>query len=141
MAAASDVGGVLLLDDPRWTLVAHLSGNHAWDASAAIAIGVLLIATGFELGRDTKGLLIGEAAAADERRALRAAIESHDDVRELVELLTIHVGRKRSSSAHASTWTRTSTRRDSSVRLKSCAAGFASRCPPRPMSFSTRRRA
>ncbi len=74
--------------------LAHVTGNHLWDGGAAVAIGVLLVVTGFELGRDTKGLLIGESAAPDERRALREAIESHPQVAELIELLTMHVGPK-----------------------------------------------
>ncbi len=75
-------------------VLAHVTGNHVWDGGAAVAIGVLLVVTGFELGRDTKALLIGEAAAPEERRRLREAIESHPQVAQLVELLTMHVGPK-----------------------------------------------
>jgi cation diffusion facilitator family transporter len=73
-------------------VAAHLTGSHAWDAGAAIAIGVLLILTGFQLGRETRGLLIGEAAAPEDRRALREALESHPEVTEVLDLLTMHVG-------------------------------------------------
>ena len=74
--------------------LAQVTGNHVWDGGAAVAIGVLLVVTGFELGRDTKGLLIGEAASREERQALREAIESHPQVAELLELLTMHLGPK-----------------------------------------------
>lgn len=84
------VGGVLIAIGG--VLLAHFTGNHAWDAIAAICIGVLLVVTGFELGRETKGLLIGSTAGPEDRQKLREAIESHPDVGRLVELLTMHVG-------------------------------------------------
>lgn len=87
--SAAVTGVVLALTG---VLLAHWTGNHSWDGIAAIAIGVLLIATGFELGRDTKGLLIGEAASDAHRALLREAVEGHPDVASLVELLTMHIG-------------------------------------------------
>lgn len=87
--SAAVVGVVIALTG---VTLAHVTGSHIWDGGAAVAIGVLLVVTGFELGRDTKRLLIGEAAAPEERQALREAIESHPHVAELVELLTMHVG-------------------------------------------------
>ena len=87
---AAAVGGVVIA--LVGVVLAHLTHSHAWDAGAAVAIGVLLVLTGFEIGRDTKGLLIGEAAAPAERDALRDAVESHPEVHRLVELLTMHVG-------------------------------------------------
>jgi cation diffusion facilitator family transporter len=42
----------------------QLTGQAYWDAGAAIAIGVLLAVVAYLLGRDTKEMLIGEAAPA-----------------------------------------------------------------------------
>jgi cation diffusion facilitator family transporter len=69
-----------------------LTGNDAWDPAAAILVGCLLVFVAFQLGRDTKGLLIGEAAPKAERDRLREAIEGHDEVRAVRELLTMYVG-------------------------------------------------
>jgi len=68
------------------------TGSSAWDAGASIVIGLLLAAVAVALGRDTKGLLLGEAALPEERRALREAIERRPEVDELLELLTMAIG-------------------------------------------------
>jgi cation diffusion facilitator family transporter len=61
----------------------QLTGKAFFDAGASILIGVLLAYIAYRLGRDTKGLLIGEAARPDQREALRRAV---------LELLTMHLG-------------------------------------------------
>jgi cation diffusion facilitator family transporter len=72
--------------------LAQITGHDGWDAGAAILVGCLLVTVAFELGRDTKGLLIGEAAPAAERQRLRETIESRPEVVALRELLTMYVG-------------------------------------------------
>jgi divalent metal cation (Fe/Co/Zn/Cd) transporter len=44
------------------------------------------------LGRDVKGLLIGEAARERDRKAIRAAVEARAEVERLVDLRTMYVG-------------------------------------------------
>jgi cation diffusion facilitator family transporter len=68
------------------------TGAAFFDPAASIAIGLLLLLVGFVLGRDQKGLLLGEAALPEEREALRKAILSHPAVRDVIELLTMHIG-------------------------------------------------
>lgn len=70
----------------------QLTDDAAWDALASIGIGVILIAVALELGRDIRGLLLGEAAHPDDRRRIREAIASHPEIRELVDLRTMHLG-------------------------------------------------
>jgi divalent metal cation (Fe/Co/Zn/Cd) transporter len=65
---------------------------HVFDASASIAIGVLLAVVAFALGRDVKGLLIGEAARPEERDSLYKVLEGHDGVDEVLDLLTMAIG-------------------------------------------------
>ena len=69
-----------------------LTGRGEWDAIAAIAIGVLLMAIGLVVNRETQSLLIGESAAVEVVAAIRQAIASTEGVREVVDLRTIHVG-------------------------------------------------
>ena len=70
----------------------QLTGNAYWDAGAAIAIGVLLAVVAYVLGRDTKELLIGEAAPAEARQALRRELAEFDDVDRVIEIRTMLVG-------------------------------------------------
>jgi cation diffusion facilitator family transporter len=69
-----------------------VTGAHVFDAIASISIGVLLAVVAFVLGRDVKGLLIGEAARPEERERLHEVLDSHDGVDEVVELLTMAIG-------------------------------------------------
>ena len=73
-------------------LLQQLTGSHRWDAGAAILIGLLLVAVAIALGRDVKGLLIGEAARERDRTAIRAAVEAHAEVDRLVDMRTMYIG-------------------------------------------------
>jgi cation diffusion facilitator family transporter len=70
----------------------QLTGQAYWDAGAAIAIGVLLAVVAYMLGRDTKEMLIGEAAPAVLRTAILHALERHAEVERVVEVRTMLVG-------------------------------------------------
>jgi cation diffusion facilitator family transporter len=70
----------------------QLTGKAVFDAGASILIGVLLAYVAYRLGRETKGLLIGEAARPEQREALRRAILAHPEVDAVLQLLTMHLG-------------------------------------------------
>lgn len=70
----------------------QVTGEAYWDAAAAIAIGVLLAVVAYVLGRDTKDLLIGEAAPPLLRTAILHALDGHDEVDRVVEVRTMLVG-------------------------------------------------
>jgi len=70
----------------------QLTGQAFWDPVAAIAIGVLLAVVAYVLGRDTKELLIGEAAPEPARRALRDALAAEPEIDAVLELRTMLVG-------------------------------------------------
>jgi cation diffusion facilitator family transporter len=72
--------------------LATLTGEPVWDAVAAIAIGLLLMAIGMLVNRETRSLLIGESASVEMVAAIRKAIETTDGVAAVVDLRTIHVG-------------------------------------------------
>jgi divalent metal cation (Fe/Co/Zn/Cd) transporter len=70
----------------------QLTGQAAWDAGAAIGVGVLLMVTAIALGRDIRGLLTGEAARPDERAEIERVLEAADEVHQVLELLTMVLG-------------------------------------------------
>jgi cation diffusion facilitator family transporter len=73
-------------------LADQLTGASVWDPAASIAIGVLLIAVAGWLGHDTSELLIGGSARPSERAALARALESFEEIDNVVELLTMVLG-------------------------------------------------
>jgi len=70
----------------------QLTGHAAWDAGAAIAVGLLLMVTAVALARDIRGLLIGEAARPDERERIEKVLGGAEEVDEVLELLTMVLG-------------------------------------------------
>ena len=70
----------------------QVTGNVAWDGGASILIGLLLAFAAVTLGRNARGLLIGEAALPEQRQAIRRTIERHPEVDAVLELLTMHLG-------------------------------------------------
>ena len=73
----------------------QLTGNQVYDGLASIAIAVLLALVAFALGRDTKALLVGEAATPEERTAIRRILEARPEVETVVELLTMALAPER----------------------------------------------
>jgi cation diffusion facilitator family transporter len=69
-------------------------GGAYWDGLASISIGVVLAVVAFVLARTSRGLLLGEAATPKSRQAIRQAIESHPNVKKVIELLTMHLAPK-----------------------------------------------
>jgi len=65
-----------------------------WDGVASIMIGLVLAVVAFVLARASRGLLLGEAANPKEVTAIKEAIESHPNVEEVLELLTMHLAPK-----------------------------------------------
>lgn len=70
----------------------QLTGSEVWDGAASIAIGGLLVVVAVRLGLDSRELLIGRAADAQEQAIIRAEVEKLPGVDGLLELLTMHMG-------------------------------------------------
>ena len=70
----------------------QLTGQAYWDAAAAIAIGVLLAVVAYLLGRDTKEMLIGEAAPAPVRDGIRSELADHQEVDRVLDVRTMLLG-------------------------------------------------
>jgi cation diffusion facilitator family transporter len=69
-----------------------LTGDSMWDAIGTIMIGVLLVLVAVALGIETKSLLVGEGASADDVRAIRRALDDHVAVVEVVHMKTLYLG-------------------------------------------------
>ncbi len=65
-----------------------------WDGVASIMIGLVLAVVAFALARTSRGLLLGEAANPKVLNTIKQAIESHPNVKNVVELLTMHLAPK-----------------------------------------------
>jgi cation diffusion facilitator family transporter len=73
-------------------LVLHqVTGSAVYDGAASIAIGILLAWIAYVLGRDTKDLLIGEAADPELRLDIIHLISGYEQVDGVVELLTMQL--------------------------------------------------
>jgi cation diffusion facilitator family transporter len=69
-----------------------LTGDAWWDGAAAIAIGVLLAVVAVLLGRDSRDLLIGEAADPELVLDVYRRLSEAEEILDVVELLTMHLG-------------------------------------------------
>ena len=70
----------------------QLTGSSAWDAAAAIAVGLMLVYVAFVLGRNFKDLLVGAGARPEDLRRIRRELDSHEGVDEVLDLKTMYVG-------------------------------------------------
>jgi divalent metal cation (Fe/Co/Zn/Cd) transporter len=73
-------------------LVTQLTGNTLYDGIASIGVGVVLSIVAFQLGRDSRALLIGAAAPEEDKQRVHEAIASFEEVNEILRLLTMHLG-------------------------------------------------
>jgi cation diffusion facilitator family transporter len=69
-----------------------ITGDGFWDGVASIAIGILLMAIGLVVNRETQSLLLGESATDEVVAAIGAAIASTPGIGGVVDLRTIHIG-------------------------------------------------
>jgi cation diffusion facilitator family transporter len=73
-------------------LLTIITGNGVWDAIGTICIGVLLVLVAIVLGIETKSLLVGEGASADDTVRIRNAINADSDVESLIHMKTLYLG-------------------------------------------------
>jgi len=71
--------------------MAVVTGEHLWDGAASIAIGLLLIAVAFVLGRDNKTMLIGRALPPETQREIRAIIANEPGIDDVPDLLSLRL--------------------------------------------------
>ncbi len=71
--------------------LAVLTGNGAWDGAGSVAIGVLLAGVAIVVARETKSLLIGEAATNEAERTIVNALEDGPEVERVIHMRTVHL--------------------------------------------------
>ncbi|MFD1663632.1 cation diffusion facilitator family transporter [Streptomyces caeni] len=69
-----------------------LTGDGVWDGIGTVCIGVLLVLIALILAAETKSLLLGEAAGAEEVEKIQAAIVDGDTVTGVIHMRTLHLG-------------------------------------------------
>ncbi|MFE6487214.1 cation diffusion facilitator family transporter [Streptomyces sp. NPDC057757] len=69
-----------------------VTGQVVWEASASLAIGLLLVGIAFWLGSDAREQLIGRAADEEQRREILAVLDAQPEIDSVEELLTMEMG-------------------------------------------------
>ncbi|MFD3585349.1 cation diffusion facilitator family transporter [Streptomyces sp. NPDC058683] len=74
-------------------MVLHMvTGQVAWEASASLAIGVLLVFVAYRLGADARARLIGEAADPELSRTIRQRLAEEPEIDSVEALFTMKLG-------------------------------------------------
>ncbi len=68
------------------------TGQVVWEASASLAIGVLLVYVAFRLGRDARDQLIGEAADPETGGRIRELLRAQPEIDSVEALFTMKTG-------------------------------------------------
>ena len=71
--------------------LAEVTGNEAWDGGGSVAIGLLLAGVAIVVARETKSLLIGEAASDEAERTIVRALENGPELERVIHLRTVHL--------------------------------------------------
>ncbi|WUH51702.1 cation transporter [Streptomyces sp. NBC_00442] len=69
-----------------------VTGQVVWEASASLAIGLLLVYVAYRLGKEARDQLIGEAVDPELRRSIRALLDEQPEIDNVADLLTMRLG-------------------------------------------------
>ncbi|MFG2602610.1 cation diffusion facilitator family transporter [Streptomyces sp. NPDC048514] len=69
-----------------------VTGQVVWEASASLAIGVLLVFVAYRLGRDARDQLIGEAADPELSGRIRSLLAAQPEIDSVEALFTMKMG-------------------------------------------------
>ncbi|MCC9710029.1 cation diffusion facilitator family transporter [Streptomyces sp. MNU76] len=72
--------------------LALITGDGVWDGIGTLCIGVLLILIAIVLAAETKSLLLGESAGAEEVEKIAQAVVDGDTVTRVIHMRTLHLG-------------------------------------------------
>ena len=74
-------------------LFTMITGNSVYDAWGSIGVGVLLMVIAFLVAREVKSMIIGESASPEVRRAIEAHLRTRQEIRSIINLITLQWGR------------------------------------------------
>ncbi|MGW7487403.1 cation diffusion facilitator family transporter [Streptomyces sp. NPDC054786] len=69
-----------------------ITGSVQWEAWASMIIGVLLVFVAYQLAKESRGQIIGEAADPALRRAIREFLEEQPEIDTVTTLLSMRLG-------------------------------------------------
>ena len=69
-----------------------VTGNGVWDGIGTLFIGLLLVLIALVLAAETKSLLLGESAGAEQVRKIEKALVDGDTVTRIIHMRTLHLG-------------------------------------------------
>ncbi|NUW38924.1 cation diffusion facilitator family transporter [Nonomuraea rhodomycinica] len=69
-----------------------VTGNTQFDGIGSVAIGLLLVVVALVLARETKSMIIGEAASPAVQGAIEDVLQTDPAIRSFTELRTLHLG-------------------------------------------------
>ncbi|MER8096763.1 cation diffusion facilitator family transporter [Streptomyces goshikiensis] len=72
--------------------LALATGDGVWDGIGTLCIGFLLIVIAIVLAAETKSLLLGEAAGAEDVEKIKTALVDGDVVTRVIHMRTLHLG-------------------------------------------------
>lgn len=72
--------------------LSEVTGAVLWDAVASMVIGTLLVGVAAVLALENYSLLLGEAASAAVEARIRRLVREDDDVLDVIDLRTMHMG-------------------------------------------------
>jgi cation diffusion facilitator family transporter len=72
--------------------LSQVTGSLVWDAGASAVIGLLLVGVAVVLALENYSLLIGEAAPAAVEAKIRKLVRDDEDVVDVIDLRTMHMG-------------------------------------------------
>ncbi|MEE1759663.1 cation diffusion facilitator family transporter [Streptomyces sp. SP18BB07] len=72
--------------------LALLTGDGVWDGIGTLCIGILLILIAIVLAAETKSLLLGESAGAENVEKIAKAVVDGDTVTRVIHMRTLHLG-------------------------------------------------
>jgi cation diffusion facilitator family transporter len=74
-------------------LATMMTGNPAYDAWGSIGVGVLLMVIAYLVAREVKSMIIGESASPEVRRAIEAHLRTRNEIRSIINLITLQWGK------------------------------------------------
>ncbi|MGI4860500.1 MAG: cation diffusion facilitator family transporter [Janthinobacterium lividum] len=73
-------------------IASTVTGNSVFDACGSIGVGLLLMIVAGLVLREVKSMIVGESASPETRRGIHEFLEARDEVRRVINLITLQWG-------------------------------------------------